>query len=350
MAFFVSSLCTKLWYKMAASYLVKKSDTYYFRHYVPVQIQNIVGKKEFLKTLKVTKKSLAVKISREIKIVFDMIMNKTQHIPSITWKEIRSAVDRAFDVIYEKYVKNVDLHGPGYKDEYDPLNYIPPEYQEYVFLEDDTLDWGTVGEISVLADKIVGWAKLDIKKGSKEYNLLCLRTVQMLYQHKDRKENPNRYQVDILHQINNNIQSLSSVTSPNKRIGQSDGIEINLLDLYQHFLSENQNTWSASDKKEKNSLFMNLIFPMIGIITGKPLQKLSVQDLNVRVVNEFRDWLRLLPAQFTKRFKGKMNLKDALSYAKELSEGKVLNLDQKTIDNLTLKNSIHNVIINCVYV
>jgi hypothetical protein len=121
---------------MAPSYLVKKCDIYYFRHYVSIQIQNIVGKKEFLKTLKVTKKSVAVQISREIKIVFDMIMEKAQYKPTITWKEIRSVVDRAFDVIYEKYVKNVDLYGPGYKDGYDPFNYIPPEYQEYVLLED----------------------------------------------------------------------------------------------------------------------------------------------------------------------------------------------------------------------
>jgi hypothetical protein len=168
---------------MAPSYLVKKCDIYYFRHYIPIQIQKLVGKREFLRTLKVTKKSIAVKISREIKIAFDMIMEKTQHTPSITWKEIRSAVDCAFDVIYEKYVKNIDLHGPGYRDEYDPLNYIPPEYQEYVLLEDDTLDWSTVGEISVLADKIVGWAKLEIQKGSREYNLLCYRAIQMLYCH-----------------------------------------------------------------------------------------------------------------------------------------------------------------------
>ena len=57
---------------MAPSYLVKKCDFYYFRHYVPIQIQKLVGNKEFLKTLKVTKKSVAVKISREMKIAFDM--------------------------------------------------------------------------------------------------------------------------------------------------------------------------------------------------------------------------------------------------------------------------------------
>ena len=114
---------------MAASYLVKKSDIYYFRHYIPERIQPILGKKEFVRSLKVTNKSLAVKISREIKILFDSIMDKTQQVPSVTWKEIREAVGRAFDGLYRKYVTNVDTYGPSYRDGYDPLNYIPPEWR-----------------------------------------------------------------------------------------------------------------------------------------------------------------------------------------------------------------------------
>ncbi|CAK8713683.1 MAG: hypothetical protein CDV28_101137 [Candidatus Electronema aureum] len=49
---------------MAASYLVKKGDTYYFRHYIPAAAQHL-GKKEFIKTLKVSRKSEAIEISRE---------------------------------------------------------------------------------------------------------------------------------------------------------------------------------------------------------------------------------------------------------------------------------------------
>lgn len=85
---------------MASSYLVKKADTYYFRHYVPVENQAILKRKELVKTLKVTKKALAVSISRELKIVFDAIMKNTQNQPSITWKEIRDVIDRAFEIIY----------------------------------------------------------------------------------------------------------------------------------------------------------------------------------------------------------------------------------------------------------
>ena len=124
----------------------------------------------------------------------------------------------------------------------------------------------------------------------------------MLYQHKDRKENPNRYQVDILHQINSNIQSLSNVSIHNNKDGLANGNEKKLLALYQHFLLENKDSWADKTRKEYEDIFMNLIFPLIEIITRKPLQKLFVQDLNIRVVNEYRDCLRLLPAQFTKRF------------------------------------------------
>jgi hypothetical protein len=33
---------------MAPSYLVKKNDIYYFRHYIPIQIQTTLGRKEFI--------------------------------------------------------------------------------------------------------------------------------------------------------------------------------------------------------------------------------------------------------------------------------------------------------------
>jgi hypothetical protein len=135
--------------KMAASYLVKKSDINYFWHYIPERIQPILGKKEFLRSLKVTNKSFSVKISREIKTLFDSIMDQTQQMPSVTWEEIREPVDRAFDGLFRKYVTNVGTYGPSYRDGYDPLNYIPPEYQEHVLLRDDSLEWGNVGGILV---------------------------------------------------------------------------------------------------------------------------------------------------------------------------------------------------------
>ena len=75
-------------------------------------------------------------------------MENVQRKPSATWKEIRESVDKAFQLIYQKYLKNQDIYGPSYDDGYDPLNYIPPEYEEHVLLRDEVIKtitpfWGT---------------------------------------------------------------------------------------------------------------------------------------------------------------------------------------------------------------
>jgi hypothetical protein len=41
-------------------------------------------------------------------------MENVQRKPSATWKEIREAVDKAFELIYQKYLKNHDIYGPSY--------------------------------------------------------------------------------------------------------------------------------------------------------------------------------------------------------------------------------------------
>jgi len=52
---------------MPPAYLIKKNDTYYFRHYIPSGNQKALdGKKEFIKTLKVSKKADAVRLSRDL--------------------------------------------------------------------------------------------------------------------------------------------------------------------------------------------------------------------------------------------------------------------------------------------
>ena len=84
---------------MAPSYLVKKNDIFYFRHYIPATIQKILGKKEYLLSLRVSRKGTAIKIAREIKIIFDCVMENVQRKPSATWKEIRESVEKAFQVI-----------------------------------------------------------------------------------------------------------------------------------------------------------------------------------------------------------------------------------------------------------
>jgi len=53
------------------------------------------------------------------------------------------------------------------------------------------------------------------------------------------------------------------------------------------------------------------------------------------LINKFFSNLLLFPSQFTKRFKGKMSLEDALIYVKKLKNGEVIEgLDEKTKNNL----------------
>jgi hypothetical protein len=158
---------------MAASYLVKKADTYYFRHSLPLTTRQHHGKREFIKSLKVSRKSEAVSLSRELKIVFDLVMKKSEKNPLITWKEIRQAVE---------------THGPDFNDDYDPLKFIPPEYDQFIRLDDSTVGWNSIPELQELADKIIQWKKLLVPKDSKEYNLFCYRTAQMLHEHEYRKK------------------------------------------------------------------------------------------------------------------------------------------------------------------
>ena len=142
---------------MAAAYLVKKADTYYFRHSLPESTRKHFGKREFVKTLKVSRKADAVRLSRELKIIFDLVMEKINKNQSITWSQVRQAVDQAFDIIYKRYVQAVETYGPDYNDEYNPLNFIPPEYDQYIHLNDSTVNWKNIPDLQQLADKIIQW-------------------------------------------------------------------------------------------------------------------------------------------------------------------------------------------------
>lgn len=315
---------------MAASYLVKKSDIYYFRHYIPERIQPILGKKEFVRSLKVTNKSLAVKISREIKILFDSIMDRTQQVPSVTWKEIQEAVDRAFDGIYKKYVTNVDTYGPSYKDGYDPLNYIPPEYQEHVLLRDDSLEWGNVGDISTLADKIAQWANLNAVKGTREHHLLCYYTLLGLYQHAHRKEEPGYYEKSILQDINENIKNITVLADQSQNTKK-------LTDAFEKYIYKSKGAWNEGVCREYVGIFNNLIFPILEIAIRKQYKDILISDLSIDVANFFMDVLVHLPAQFTKRFSGKLTLEEAINYSLALSKGENVNLDPILIKQLREK-------------
>lgn len=322
---------------MAASYLVKKSDTYYFRHYIPTQNQKQFGKKEFIKTLKVSRKSTAVRLSRELKIVFDLAMEKAAKQPSITWQEIRDTVDRAFDIIYKRYTQNVEIHGPDFNDNYEPYHYIPPEYEQFVLIEDSTMEWGDIGKIHELADKIIDWAKLKLDKGSREYNLFCFRTIQMLYEHSDRKRNPWKMEPNILEEISEKLSHRFLEVNPNTSSEQSNGERYLLTDIFQRYWEETSHKWIESTVKEYKGNFAN-IFSLLEIASGKLSSELYLDEITYNVVNTFIADLKHLPCNFTKRFQGKMLLSEAIQYSKMLDQGEKIELDEKIISHIKQKN------------
>lgn len=316
---------------MAASYLVKKADTYYFRHSLPATTRQHHGKREFIKSLKVSRKADAVSLSRELKIVFDLVMKKSEKNPIITWKEIRQAVDHAFDIIYQRYVQAVETHGPNFNDEYDPLKFIPPDYSQYIALEDSTVDWNNIPELQDITDKIIKWKGLQVSKDSKEYNLFCYRTAQMLHEHEYRKRifrsNPSSYDHD--HQ-ESHIPEQNYI--PRKAEAAVDGIL--LKDLFSTFLEQSEEGWKEKTTNEYKGVYENL-FSLLEVSAIKPCEELYVHELNHDLINKFFSNLLLFPSQFTKRFKGKMSLKDALISAKKLKNGEdVEGLDEKTKNNL----------------
>lgn len=96
---------------MAAVYIIRKNDTYYFRQCLSQSARNRFNKYEFLKSLRVSKRKDALVLSRELKIAFDQIFNKAMKKHSVTWKQIRDAVNEAFEIIFQKFVKSVNDYG-----------------------------------------------------------------------------------------------------------------------------------------------------------------------------------------------------------------------------------------------
>ena len=333
---------------MAPSYLVKKSDFFYFRHYIPTSIQKIVGKKEYLLSLRVSRKPVAIQIAREIKIVFDSVMKNVRHDPLITWKEIRKTVDNAFDIIYQKYIDNYEIHGPSHKDEYEPLNFIPPEYEELVLTKNYNISWGDVGKLYELADKICKWSNIKLEKGTKEYNLFCFCIIEALYKHSHRKLEPHYYERmehnNIIEkpsdstkfQINQdniviNTNSNNGNEKENKTESCLDDARISscLSDCFADFIIANTHAWSKNTKKEYFDIFRNLIIPILELATNKKEKDISTNDLNINVANFYYNALLHVPAQFTKRFSGKMTLEQAINYSKDITSGKKIDVDIK---------------------
>ncbi|MGR0480399.1 MAG: tyrosine-type recombinase/integrase [Candidatus Electronema sp. V4] len=317
---------------MAANYLVRKGDTYYFRHYIPAAAQHL-GKKELIKTLKVSRKSEAVSLSRELKIIFDLIMKKTEKNPAITWQEIRQYVDQAFDIIYERYVQSIETYGPDYNDEYDnPLNFIPQEYEQYLTLEDSTADWKNIPELQELADKIIQGKRLHISKNSKEYNLFCYRTAQMLMRHEAMKGGF-CYQK---HAGENNYSG-SSVNEEKQVVVNTKEKQHLLINVFERYCEENQTSWSEDTRKEYEGNFQN-IFSLLEIATEKKISDIYTDDITIDSINKFFSDLKHLPYNFTKRFKDKMLLAEAIDISRMASKGKHVDVDEKTLNYIMQKN------------
>ncbi len=107
-------------------------------------------------------------------------MTKSANNPAITWQQIRKAVDQAFEIIYQRYVKSVETHGPDFNDEYDPLRFIPQEYNQYIHLNDSTVDWKSIPELQELTDKIIQWGNLQISNSTLSHQK-CNYTLDIIY-------------------------------------------------------------------------------------------------------------------------------------------------------------------------
>ena len=89
---------------MAAAFITRKYDTYYFRQSLPQAARNRFNKYEFLKSLRVSKRKDALVLSRELKIAFDQIFNKAMRKHPVTWQQIRDAVNEVFEIIFKNFV------------------------------------------------------------------------------------------------------------------------------------------------------------------------------------------------------------------------------------------------------
>jgi hypothetical protein len=107
-----------------------------------------------------------------------------------------------------------------------------------------------------------------------------------------------------------------------------------LKDFFSTFWEESEGGWTKKTKDEYKGVYEN-IFSIIEVSANKPCDELYIHELNHDLINKFFSNILLFPSQFTKRFKGKMSLKDAFVYAKKLKKGEVIEgLDEKIKNNL----------------
>ena len=90
----------------APSYLVKKQDTYYFRQAIPQSIKSTMGKREIVKSLGVSDKSLAVRIAREFKVNLDDVVDQIISNPLTNAQMAVDFLDQSLKRIKFKYAES----------------------------------------------------------------------------------------------------------------------------------------------------------------------------------------------------------------------------------------------------
>uniref|UniRef100_UPI004056DEFE hypothetical protein n=1 Tax=Candidatus Electronema sp. TaxID=2698783 RepID=UPI004056DEFE len=308
---------------MAAAYIIRKNDTYYFRQCLSQSARNRFNKYEFSKSLRVNRKKDAIVLSREIKIAFDQIFNKAMRKPSVTWQQIRDAVNEAFEVIFQRFVKSANLYGKKYDDNYNSLNFIPTDYDQLLITEDCDADWKSIADISSLAEKIAKWKELEIKKDSDEFNILCYTVAESLRNHDYNKN---------IFRKNPDMYSKFQVTQ------KSEVKTYYVKEVYERYWEDNFNGWSDSSIRNYKGVY-NSLFEIMAFTAGMPFEEIEFSHLDNDFIDKFFLNLQLLPTQFSKRFAEKLPMKETLKYVKKIKEGNEI----AELDDITKKKLIDTV-------
>ncbi|MGX9728621.1 MAG: hypothetical protein ACTFAK_15300 [Candidatus Electronema sp. VV] len=304
---------------MAAAYIIRKNNTYYFRQCLSQSARNRFNEYEFSKSLRVNRKKDAIVLSREIKIAFDQIFNKAMRKPSVTWQQIRDAVNEAFEIIFQRFVKSANIYGKKYDDNYNSLNFIPTDYDHLLIAEDYDADWKSITDISSLAEKIAKWKELEIKKDSDEFNILCYTVAESLKNH----------------DYNKNIFRKNPDMYPKSQVTQESEIKTYYVkEVYERYWKENVNGWSESSVRNYKGVY-NSLFEIMAFTAEMPFEEIEFSRLDNDFIDEFFLNLQLLPTQFSKRFAGKLIMKATLKYAKKMKKGEnILGFDETTKKDL----------------
>ncbi|MGX9728135.1 MAG: hypothetical protein ACTFAK_12695 [Candidatus Electronema sp. VV] len=110
-----------------------------------------------------------------------------------------------------------------------------------------------------------------------------------------------------------------------------------LIEVFEKYCEDNQTSWSEDTRKEYEGNFQN-IFSLLEIATGKKVSNIYTDDITIDVTNQFCSDLKHLPYNFTKRFKDKMFLPEAIDISKITTKWKRVDVDEKILIHIIQKN------------